>query len=111
MSELRLRATVADRGVDIQFSVAAGEVLAVLGPNGAGKSTALHVIAGLVRPDKGLVRLGDRALTDTAAGGGVPTPERGVGLPRRAPLLFPHMSVADNVAFGPRSRRGMLAGA
>ena len=53
MTDLQLRAVVVDRGVDIEFSTAAGEVVAVLGPNGAGKSTALHVIAGLVRPDAG----------------------------------------------------------
>ena len=57
-----------DRDVDIEFGVAAGEVLAVLGPNGAGKSTALHVIAGLVRPDTRRGAVGDRVLTDTAAG-------------------------------------------
>ena len=56
MTDVRLRAVVESRGVDIEFDVAAGEVLAVLGPNGAGKSTALHVIAGLVRPDSGVVR-------------------------------------------------------
>ncbi|MGO9511903.1 MAG: sulfate/molybdate ABC transporter ATP-binding protein [Mycobacterium sp.] len=105
MSELQLRAVVADRNLDVQFSVSAGEVLAVLGPNGAGKSTALHVIAGLVRPDMGLVRLGDRVLTDTAAGLNVPTHDRGVGLLLQNPLLFPHLSVSANVAFGPRSRR------
>ncbi|MGC2652965.1 MAG: ATP-binding cassette domain-containing protein, partial [Mycobacterium sp.] len=44
MSELQLRAVIADRGFDVEFSVSAGEVLAVLGPNGAGKSTALHVV-------------------------------------------------------------------
>src|SRR5271166_159108 len=112
MSELRLRAVVADRNLDVEFSVSAGEVLAVLGPNGAGKSTALHVIAGLVRPDAGLVRLGDRVLTDTATGVNVPTHDRRVGLLLQDPLLFPHLSVADNVAFGPRSRRkrsGMFA--
>lgn len=49
MSKLQLRAVVADRRLDVEFSVSAGEVLAVLGPNGAGKSTALHVIAGLLR--------------------------------------------------------------
>jgi molybdate transport system ATP-binding protein len=111
VSELQLRAVVADRDVDVEFSVAAGEVLAVLGPNGAGKSTALHVIAGLVRPDEGLVRLGDRVLTDTAAAVDVPTHDRRVGLLLQDPLLFPHMSVVANVAFGPRSRRGMFAGA
>jgi molybdate transport system ATP-binding protein len=105
MSELQLRAVVADRHVDVQFSVPAGEVLAVLGPNGAGKSTALHVIAGLVSPDAGLVRLGDRVLTDTSAGVNVATYDRRVGLLLQDPLLFPHMSVAANVAFGPHSRR------
>jgi molybdate transport system ATP-binding protein len=105
MSELQLRAIMADRHLDVEFSVSAGEVLAILGPNGAGKSTALHVIAGLVRPDHGLVCLGDRVLTDTGAGVNVPTYDRRVGLLLQDPLLFPHMSVAANVAFGPHSRR------
>ncbi|MGH3557916.1 MAG: sulfate/molybdate ABC transporter ATP-binding protein [Mycobacterium sp.] len=105
MSELELRAVVAERDLDVQFSVSAGEVLAVLGPNGAGKSTALHVIAGLVRPDEGRVRLGERVLTDTAAGVNVATHQRRVGLLLQDPLLFPHLSVAANVAFGPHSRR------
>ncbi|MCV7195084.1 sulfate/molybdate ABC transporter ATP-binding protein [Mycobacterium angelicum] len=105
MSELLVRAVVESRRLDVEFTVAAGEVLAVLGPNGAGKSTALHVIAGLVRPDEGLVRLGERVLTDTATGLHMPTHERRVGLLLQNPLLFPHLSVAANVAFGPRSRR------
>ena len=108
MSELQLRAVVAERRLDVEFSVSAGEVLAVLGPNGAGKSTALHVIAGLVNPDAGLVRLGDRVLTDTEARVNVATRDRRVGLLLQDPLLFPHMSVAANVAFGPQSRRGMF---
>ena len=107
MSELQLRAVVAARQLDVEFSVSAGEVLAVLGPNGAGKSSALHVIAGLVRPDEGLVRLGDRVLTDTVAGVNVATHDRRVGLLLQDSLLFPHMSVAANVAFGPHSRRRM----
>jgi molybdate transport system ATP-binding protein len=111
MTELQLRAVVAERDLDVEFSVSAGEVLAVLGPNGAGKSTALHVIAGLVRPDEGVVRLGDRVLTDTAAGVDVPTHDRRVGLLLQDPLLFPHLSVAANVAFGPHSRRAMFRSA
>ncbi len=105
MSGLQLRATVVERRVELQVSVAPGEVLAVLGPNGAGKSTALQVIAGLVHPDDGLVRLGDRVLTDTACGVHVATHDRRVGLLLQDPLLFPHLSVAANVAFGPRNRR------
>ncbi len=84
--------------------MAVDEVLAVLGPNGAGKSTVCHVIAGLVRPDEGVVRLGDRMLTDIAAGVDVATHERRVGLLLQDPLLFPHLNVVDNVAFGMRSR-------
>ncbi|MGB3663915.1 ATP-binding cassette domain-containing protein, partial [Mycolicibacter algericus] len=85
------------------MTVAPGEVLAVLGPNGAGKSTLLHVIAGLLRPDPGLVRVGDRVLTDAAAGVHIATCDRRIGLLMQDPLLFPHLSVAANVAFGPHS--------
>ncbi|MBW0013039.1 ATP-binding cassette domain-containing protein [Mycobacterium sp.] len=107
MSELQFRAVVEERQLDLEFSVSAGEVLAVLGPNGAGKSTALHVIAGLVCPDEGLVRLGDRVLTDTAGGVHVPTHDRRVGLLQQDPLLFPHMTVAANVVFGSQRRFGL----
>lgn len=103
MTDMHVRAVVVHRGVDVEFSIAAGEVLAVLGPNGAGKSTALHVIAGLVRPDTGIVRLGDRVLTDTESGVFVPTHARRVGLLLQDALLFPHLDVAANVAFAPRS--------
>ncbi|OMC08252.1 molybdenum ABC transporter ATP-binding protein [Mycolicibacter heraklionensis] len=102
---LTLHAVVAARGLDVRLSVAPGEVLAVLGPNGAGKSTLLHVIAGLLRPDEGLIRAGDRVLTDTRAGLQVPTCDRRVGLLLQDPLLFPHLSVAANVAFGSPHRR------
>ncbi|WP_420108644.1 sulfate/molybdate ABC transporter ATP-binding protein [Mycolicibacter arupensis] len=97
---LTVRAAVAERGLDLQLSIAPGEVLAVLGPNGAGKSTLLHVIAGLLPPDDGEVRSGDRVLTDTQAGVQVATCDRRVGLLLQDPLLFPHLSVAANVAFG-----------
>jgi molybdate transport system ATP-binding protein len=105
MTGVALRAVVESRDVDVEFDVAAGEVLAVLGPNGAGKSTVLHVLAGLVRPDSGTVRVGNRVLTDTAAGIQVATHDRRVGLLLQDPLLFPHLSAAANVAFSPRSSR------
>ncbi|MCW2691306.1 MAG: ABC-type sulfate/molybdate transport system, ATPase component [Mycobacterium sp.] len=110
MSELQLRAVIAERALDIEYSVAAGEVLAILGPNGAGKSTSLHVIGGLLRPDAGTVRLGGRLLTDTATGVFLPTHERRVGMLLQDPLLFPHLSVAANVAFAPRSRHNVGRG-
>ncbi|MCX2929645.1 ATP-binding cassette domain-containing protein [Mycobacterium sp. CVI_P3] len=104
MADLQFRAAMAERDFEVAFEVAAGEVLAILGPNGAGKSTTLHVIAGLLQPDSGLVRLGGRTLTDTSAGVAVATHDRRVGLLLQDPLLFPHLSVRANVAFAPRSR-------
>ncbi len=97
---LRVEATVADRDVDVALTVRPGETVAVLGPNGAGKSTVLGLVAGLLRPDAGRVTLHDRTL----AGDGhwVPPHERRVALLAQDPLLFPHLSVLDNVAFAPR---------
>jgi len=109
MTGIAMRAVVESRGVDIEFDVGAGKVLALLGPNGAGKSTALHVIAGLVHPDRGEVRIGNRVLTDTAAGVHVATHDRRVGLLLQDPLLFPHLDVTRNVAFAPRSSRAAAA--
>ena len=109
MTGIDVRAVVESRGLDLEFNVAAGEVLAILGPNGAGKSTTLHVIAGLVRPDRGHVRVGQRVLTDAAAGLHVATYERRVGLLLQDPLLFPHLDVIRNVAFAPRSSRAAAA--
>lgn len=101
---LAVSARVAQRDFAVSVSVAPGEVLAVLGPNGAGKSTLLQVIAGLLAPDEGWVRWAGRALTDTAAGIALAPHRRRISLLAQEPLLFPHLSVLDNVAFGPRSR-------
>lgn len=87
------------------FTVAPGEVLAVLGPNGAGKSTLLSVLAGLADADRGRVALDGRVLLDTERGVRVRTHRRGVGLLAQQALLFPYLSVVDNVAFGPKAAR------
>ena len=65
----------------------------LLGPSGAGKTTVLSIIAGLVRPQEGRVRLGDRTLLDTAAGVCVPIQDRSVGVVFQDALLFPHLTV------------------
>ena len=104
MSSLRVQARIDDRGVAFDLTLADGEVLAVLGPNGAGKSTLLLLIAGLLRPDQGRVELGSRVLTDTGSGVFVPAHSRGVAMLSQRAMLFPHMSVAANVAFAPRSK-------
>ncbi|MFD3510003.1 sulfate/molybdate ABC transporter ATP-binding protein [Nocardia sp. NPDC058666] len=106
---LSVSARIPARDLDIHLEVAPGEVLAVLGPNGAGKSSLLQVIAGLITPDTGHVRLGTRTLTDTAKAIALPPHRRGISLLAQDPLLFPHLTVRDNVAFGPRSRGNRAA--
>ncbi|MHA7276867.1 sulfate/molybdate ABC transporter ATP-binding protein [Arthrobacter sp. HLT1-21] len=93
---------VAARGLNLQLTVESGETVAILGPNGAGKSTLLAVLAGLLRPDGGSAALGDTVLFDDTSWR--PPYDRGVSLLAQEPLLFPHLSVLDNVAFGPRSQ-------
>ncbi|MDF3050264.1 MAG: Molybdate-transporting ATPase, partial [Pseudonocardia sp.] len=84
--------------LDLALAVAPGEVLGVLGPNGAGKSTLLDVLAGLLRPDSGHVRVGGTTLTDVPARVHVPPHRRGVGLLAQQALLFPHLTALANVA-------------
>jgi molybdate transport system ATP-binding protein len=114
---VELAATVAERGVDLALTIDDGETVALLGPNGSGKSTALGVVAGLVVPDHGHVVLDGRTLTRCGrdAEGGravhVPPHDRRTALLGQEPLLFPHLSALDNVAFGPRSRGTTRRGA
>lgn len=101
-----INAAVSERGFDISMRVGTGEVVAILGPNGSGKSTALALIAGVLRADLGHATLDGKVLFDI--GGDAPTTwtppyARGVALLAQEPLLFPHLTALDNVAFGPRS--------
>lgn len=102
MSGLTCHAVLAGRGLDVDFEVAEGETVALLGSNGAGKSTVVQILAGLLRPDHGRATLAGRVLFDDA-GTWLPPHTRGTALLAQEPLLFPHLSVRDNVAFGPRS--------
>ncbi len=101
-----MAARVEARGVDAALDVDDGQTLALLGPNGSGKSTLLAVLAGLLVPDAGRVELGGRTLLDVQQGGrslSVPPHRRRIALLAQDPLLFPHLDVLENVAFGPRS--------
>lgn len=89
--------------LDLSIEVPPGKTAVLLGPNGAGKTTALMVIAGHIPLDHGRIMLGDRVLDDPDAGVFVPPEDRGIGVVFQDRLLFPTMSVADNIAFGPRS--------
>ena len=90
--------------VRAELSVAPNELVVLLGPNGAGKTTLLRALAGLVPLSKGRVLLGEQTLEDTARGQRVPAERRPIGFVFQDYLLFPHLSVLDNVAFGIRAR-------
>lgn len=90
--------------LNIGLAIAEGEVVALLGPNGAGKTTLLRVIAGLTPLTGGHVRLDGLLLEDPARRVYVPTERRPIGVVFQDYLLFPHLSVVENVAFGLRSR-------
>ena len=84
---------------DLDLVVRGGELLALVGPSGCGKSTALRVLAGLERPTSGRVLVDDRDVTD------MPPHRRDVAMVFQDLALYPHMTAADNIAFGPRIRR------
>ena len=84
---------------DVSLDVAKGEFVTFLGPSGSGKSTTLYAIAGFLEPTRGDVLLEGRSIL------GVPSNKRNIGMVFQRYTLFPHLSVADNVAFPLRVRR------
>jgi ABC-type Fe3+/spermidine/putrescine transport system ATPase subunit len=82
----------------LSLTVDSGSLTALLGPSGSGKSTTMKLIAGLLTPDAGDVRLGDRSIRS------LPPERRGVAMVFQNPLLFPHLTVAGNVGFGLKMR-------
>ncbi len=85
--------------VTVDITVGAGEFFTLLGPSGCGKSTLLRMIAGFVSPSAGAIRFGEKDVTRT------PAHRRGIGMVFQNYALFPHLSVADNVAYGLKLRR------
>lgn len=112
---LELSMAIAARNIELSLSVGPTETVALMGANGAGKSSVLQALSGLVKPDFGHATLGGRTLfrlaSATSGGSWLPPHERGVGSLAQEPLLFPHLNVLDNVAFGPRSQGAPKAGA
>lgn len=92
----------AEFSLDVAFEVEAGQTLAIVGPNGAGKSTLLDAIAGHASIDRGTIRIGTTLVADESHT--TQAEHRPLSLVRQDPLLFPHLSVLDNVSFGLRAR-------
>ncbi len=89
--------TVALPGIDLL--VRDGEFMVLLGPSGCGKTTLLRCLAGLERIDGGVVRIGDREVSD------LPPRDRNIAMVFQSYAVFPHMKVYDNIAFGLRMRK------
>jgi spermidine/putrescine ABC transporter ATP-binding subunit len=83
---------------NLNLSIGSGEFVTLLGPSGSGKTTTLKIIAGLENPDSGSVIIGDKDVTS------VPVNKRGIGMVFQNLALFPHMTAAENIAFGLRMR-------
>ena len=93
----------------LSLKVSKSTVTILLGPNGAGKTTTLNVIAGLITPDEGIVRVNGEVVFQSAGNGkemiNVPPERRGVGYVPQDYALFPHLTVYDNIAFGLRAKK------
>ena len=95
----------AKRVIDaLSFTIEAGERVVLFGPSGCGKSTVLMLIAGLVAPDAGEIRLAGKVVSTAGRIHAAPQ-SRGVGMVFQDLALWPHMSVAENIRFGLRARR------
>ena len=101
-AEISLRLGTLELSLNLELEP--GEVLALLGPNGAGKTTVLRTLAGLQSIDAGRIDLDGHVVDDPTSGVFVQPEHRPVGVVFQDLLLFPHLSILDNVAFGPRAR-------
>lgn len=100
----RLRKTLPQFTLDVDIACPDGNILALTGPSGSGKTTVLRMLAGLDVPDQGRVCLGKTVWCDTAAGMHLTPQKRGIGLVFQEYSLFPHMTLAGNVAYATTDR-------
>lgn len=105
MLEVVIRKQLRDFPLDLSFSIESKEILILMGENGSGKSTTLNIIAGLLQPDTGSVRLNGTTLSNPAEEICVPVEERCIGYVFQNSAVFPHMTVRENIAYGLRARR------
>jgi molybdate transport system ATP-binding protein len=85
--------------LELSIQIPQGQTVAILGPNGAGKSTLMNMLAGLLRPESGSIAVGERELVGSTTF--VPPHKRGIAMLSQQGMLFPHLTVAQNVAFAP----------
>ena len=89
--------------LDVDLTIDPGSTTALLGPNGSGKSTTVDALAGILPLDAGRIELAGRVVDDPGSGVFVPSEDRRLGVVFQRGLLFDHLDVTANIAFGPRS--------
>jgi iron(III) transport system ATP-binding protein len=90
---------------DLSLDIYDGEIMTLLGPSGCGKTTTLRMVAGLEKPDAGDIFFGDQAVVMTSRGLCLSPDKRNVGMVFQSYAIWPHMTVAENVAFPLKARR------
>tara|TARA_R110000782_G_scaffold182437_6_gene272748 strand:+ start:93128 stop:93766 length:639 start_codon:yes stop_codon:yes gene_type:complete len=97
--DIKVRAQVGELALDVAFKAVTG-LTAIVGPSGCGKTSLLNMVAGLLRPDAGHIRVAGTTLFDSAAHIDVPPRHRRAGYVFQDGRLFPHMRVRENMLFG-----------
>ncbi|PKL70278.1 MAG: ABC transporter [Methanomicrobiales archaeon HGW-Methanomicrobiales-1] len=104
MMDIVVKKALRDFVLDVDIQMPDGGTLVLLGENGAGKSTILNLVAGLMTPDVGHIRIGSETFIDTATRTCIPAESRGTGYVFQNYALFPHMTMYENIAYGLRIR-------
>jgi len=98
--EKRLKGSEGDFSLDVDMNIPEGSFITIFGRSGVGKTTILRMIAGLEKPDKGFIKIGESVYYDSSTGVNLPPQRRKVGFVFQDYALFPNMTVAENILFG-----------
>lgn len=96
----QLRKTLGDLKIDLTFQSDQARVIALFGPSGAGKTSVISMIAGLIRPDSGKIKLNGSTFFDSQVGTNMPPEQRRIGYVFQDGKLFPHLTVKSNLEYG-----------
>ena len=110
MIELRFGTPLGALDLDVDVTLPSRGVSAIFGRSGAGKSSLINAVAGIVRPARGRIAVGERVFFDADAGIDLPIEARGVGYVFQDARLFPHLSVAGNLRYGLKRARSAPGG-
>ena len=109
MIELRFRKQLGALELDVDVALPAQGISALFGRSGAGKTSLINAVAGIVTPDDGVIRVGDRVFFDRARDIDLPLEQRGIGYVFQDARLFPHLNVAGNLRYGLKRSRDTQA--